>query len=260
MAGPCSWGTLDTSCCGDFWSTLTPAEQATASSVASFTIWAATGRRYGLCPVVVRPCGPFCNDNGIVGYSWDSGTFVPFVANGVWRNCWCGMGAGCCCEPSSQVYLPGPVASVTEVTVDGAIVDPATYRVDNGRWLVRTGTGNSWPLCQDYDVDSGAGTFVVSYSRGEPVPAHLLTAAGIYACEWAKACQGTTCELPSRVVTLTRQGTTFQMTDIDSLLTRGLTGIQRVDQLIALENPYGVPWRMRLISPDFDFPRTVTTP
>lgn len=259
MAGPCSWGTLDTSCCGDFWDTLTPAEQATASSVATFVIWAATGRQYGVCTNTVRPCGAYCNDNGVWGYSWNDGTFFPYIFNGVWRNCWCG-GPGCCCEPSQQLYLPGPVASISSVTQDGVLVDPSTYRVDDGRWLVRTGEGNSWLQCQNFDVDSGEGTLIVEYGRGAAVPAHLLTAAGIYACEWAKSCRGTTCELPSRVVTLTRQGTTFQMTDVDSLLTRGLTGIQRVDQLIALENPYGVPWRMRLYSPDFDYPRTVTSP
>ncbi len=260
LLGPCfsSWD-IDTSCCADFWATLTPAEQATATSVAVFTIWAATGRRYGPCPVTVRPCGPYCSDNGIAGYSWSNGVFVPYIVNGVWRNCWCGMAGGCRCEPSQQIYLPGPVASVTSVTQDGVLVDPSAYRVDDLRWLVRT-DGNAWTQCQDYDVDSGTGTLIVSYNRGNEVPAHLMVAAGIYACEWAKACQGTACELPSRVVTLSRQGTTFQMTDIDNLLTRGLTGIQRVDQLIALENPYGVPWRMRLYSPDMDFPRTVTTP
>lgn len=259
MAGPCSWGTLDTSCCAEFWATLSPAEQLAATNAATFVVWAATGRRYGLCDITVRPCGPWCSDNGIVGYSWDSGSFIPYIAGGVWRNCWCGMAAGCCCEPSQQVYLPGPVASVTSVTQDGVVVNAANWRVDDGRWLVRT-DGVAWTQCQNYDVDSGVGTLIVAYQRGTAVPAHLLTAAGIYACEWAKACRGTTCELPSRVVTLSRQGTTFQMTDVDSLLSRGLTGIQRVDQLIALENPHGLTHRMRLYSPDVDLPRTVTTP
>lgn len=262
MAGPCVSGwTIDTSCCSDFWSGLTPAQQAAATQVGIFVIWAATGRRYGPCEITVRPCGRWCSDDGIVGYSWSNGVYVPYIAGGVWRNCWCGCnsGPGCCCEPSQQVYLPGPVASVTSVSVDGAVIDPATYRVDDGRWLVRTG-GFSWPDCQDYDVDSGTGTFIVTYARGEPVPAWLNTAAGIYACEWAKACAGASCELPSRAVTLTRQGTTFQFTDIDNLLTRGLTGIQRIDQLIALSNPYGVPWKMRLLSPEVDPPRMVTTP
>lgn len=257
MAGPCGWTPIDTSCCADFWATLTPAEQTTATNVAAFVIWAATGRRYGPCDVTVRPCGPSCNDNGVVGYSWSNGSFVPYVVNGVWYNCTC-VG-GCSCEPSQQVYLPGPVASVSSVTVDGLVVPAASYRVDDDRWLVRT-DGDIWPQCQDYDVDSGAGTFVVSYARGEPVPAHLLTAAGIYACEWAKSCQGKTCELPSRVVSLSRQGTTFQLTDIDALLARGLTGIQRVDQLIVLENPSALTHRMRLFSPEIDQPRTVTTP
>jgi len=261
MAGPCleTW-IPDTSCCDTFWDTLTPQEQATATQNAAFVIWAATGRRYGPCPITVRPCGPWCADNGIAGYFWGGGTFIPYVVGGVWRNCWCGTGPGCCdCQPSQQVYLPGPVASVTSVTVDGAIIDPGTYRVDDGRWLVRTG-GNVWPQCQDYDVDSGTGTFIVTYTRGEAVPAYLLSAQGKYACEWAKACAGQDCELPGRITTISRQNTVFTLTDIDSLLERGLTGIQSVDQLIALSNPNGLTHRMRLYSPDIDLPRVVTTP
>lgn len=258
MAGPCLDGwTLDTSCCGDFWATLTPQEQTAATQVAVFVIWAATGRRYGPCPVTVRPCGPVCFDNGIAGWSWTNGTFVPYVVGGEWFNCVCGLDC-CSCEPSQQLYLPGPVASVTSVVQDDVVVPASQYRVDNGRWLVRT--EGSWPMCQNYNVDSGDGTLFVTYLRGEAVPAYLNQAAGIYACEWAKACQGIACEMPSRVVTLTRQGTTFQFTDIDNLLTRGFTGIQRVDQLIALENPYGVTHRARLISPEINLPRTVTTP
>lgn len=265
MAGPCvsGWDPIDTGCCGDFWDGLTPEEQATATQTAIFVLWAATGRRYGPCPVTVRPCGPTCFDNGIAGYSWSNGTWVPYVAGGVWYNCGCGCsGPNCCsCAPSQQVYLPGPVASVTSVTVDGVVRDPATYRVDDGRWLVNTdAAANPWPQCQDYDVDSGDGTLLVAYNRGDAVPDHLKMAAGIYACEWAKSCRGAACELPGRITTMSRQGTVFTLTDIDSLLERGLTGIQRVDQVIALENPHGVTHRYRLISPDLPPVRMTTTP
>ena len=256
MAAPCSWGELPVSCCQDFWDTQTPEAKATASQVATYVLWAATGRRYGLCPVTVRPCGRHPCDDQIAGWFYNGfGTFVPYVLDGEWFNCACID--QCTCGARCRVYLPGPVGSITQVVLDGNVVDPATYRVDDGRWLARTGADNCWPTQQDFQVNSGADTFLVTYTRGEAVPAAVLGAAGLYACEWAKACQGMDCMLPSRAVTLNRQGTTVQLTDIDALLDRGFTGIQAVDQVIAADNPTQVPYRMRLASPEF--PRIVMT-
>jgi hypothetical protein len=258
VAGPCTWTNVDTSCCQDFWATLTVAEQNTALAAATFVIWAATGRQFGLCDVTVRPCGMGQCDDGIGGWFWNNGVWEPYVLGGLWFNCSC-LGP-CSCGARCKVYLPGPVASVTSVLLDGVVVDPATWRVDDGRWLVRTGTGNCWPTSQNFDVDSGTGTLIVNYSRGTAVPSYLLSAAGKYACEWAKACRGTDCELPSRIVTLTRQDVTFENTNIDLLLQRGFTGIQFVDQLIALANPSGLTHRMRVLSPDLPGPVMTTSP
>lgn len=255
MAAPCSWGTLPVSCCQEFWDTLTPAEQATASEVATYVLWSATGRRYGLCPVTVRPCGRHPCDDSIGGWFWDYGQFLPYIVDGEWFNCGCPD--VCTCGARCRIYLPGPVGSITQVLMDGAVVDPSTYRVDDGRWLARIGDGNCWPNHQDFQLSAGDGTLFVTYTRGDEVPAAILGAAGLYACEWAKACRGLDCQLPSRVVTLNRQGTTFQMTDIDALLSRGFTGIQAIDQVIAADNPTQVPYRMRLLSPEA--PRLVTT-
>lgn len=258
MAAPCAWTGLDTGCCDDFWSTLTPAEQDSAAAAASYVLWAATGRRFGLCPVTVRPCGRTpCNDN-IGGYFWSWGVWQPYIVNGLWYNCVCGD--LCTCGARCRLYLPGPVASISSVTLDGNLVDPSTYRVDDGRWLVRTGDGNCWPESQNFDRDSGDGTLIVSYTRGEPVPAILLNAAGRYACEWAKSCQGLPCQLPGHVVSLTRQGTTFQNTDLDLILQRGLTGIPSVDQVIMAINPNALTHRMRLLSPDLPGPVMTTWP
>lgn len=258
MAAPCDWTDVDTSCCGDFWDTLTPAEQGAAISAATVVLWAATGRRYGTCTLTVRPCGRDRCDQGAGNWGWFNGIWTPFVFDGQWFNCGCWD--VCRCGPSDRVYLPGPVQSVTQVTVDGVVVDPATYRVDDLRYLVRTGSGNSWPWHQDFDVDSGVGTFFVTYLRGIPVPSYLLAAAGTYACQWAKMCRNEPCQIPTRVVTLTRQGTTFDGVDIDSLLDRGLTGVTSVDQIISSLNPYGLKAPMRILSPDSDYPIMTTSP
>ena len=259
MAAPCDWE-IDTSCCQTFWGTLTPEVQATATSYATMALWARTGRQYGACPVTVRPCGRWCNDAGVAGYFWSAGTWLPYVLDGQWYNCACGMGLGCLCEPACQIYLPGPVAGVSEVRLDGVVVDPATYRVDDRRWLVRTGVGNCWPMGQDYNVDSGPGTLFVDYTRGTALPSVLASAAGTLACEYAKACVGLECRLPAYITGLSRQGVDFTAVDPMFLLDRGFTGLWEVDGLIRDLNPGGLTHRPRLLSPDIAYPRITTTP
>lgn len=256
MAAPCAWTSINTSCCADFWAELTPAEQATATTAATYILWAATGRQYGACDITVRPCGAWPCDDGIAGYTWDNGTWVPYIYNGQWFNCAC-VGA-CRCGARCKVYLPGPVASVASVSVDGVVVDPAAYRVDDARWLIRT-DGNCWPTGQNFDVDSGTGTFTVTYGQGTPVPQVVLDAAGTLACEWAKMCRGEECQIPTRIATLTRQGTTFDGVNIDQLLAQGFTGISSVDQIIAIVNPHKLTGRLRIMSPELTGPYMTTT-
>lgn len=258
MAAPCNW-MINVTCCTDFWATLTLDEQAAATSYATIALWARTGRQYGTCPITVRPCGRYCNDDGIGGWYWGNGTWLPYIVDGFWYNCPCGP-AFCSCEPTCRVYLPGPVASVTSVTVDGVLVDPATYRVDNDAWLVRTGAGNCWPVRQDFDVDSGVGTMFVVYERGETPPLALLAAAGTLACEYAKACKNLACRLPAYITGLTRQGVDFTAVDPTVLLENGFTGLWEVDGLIRDLNPSMLTSRPRLRYPGDDYPRMVTVP
>lgn len=256
---PCLWE-INTDCCSTYWATLSPAEQANATAYATLALWARTGRQYGLCPITVRPCGNYCNDSGIGGWYWGGGQFLPYIVDGVWRNCWCGCDGCCTCRPACQVYLPGPVGSIVSVVVDGVVVDPATYRVDNGRWLVRVGEGLCWPDCQDYNVNSGAGTFFVTYTRGERVPDALLSAAGTLACQYAKACRSEPCRLTPYITGLSRQGVDFTAIDPATLLENGFTGLWEVDAMISALNPYQLTHRPRLLTPDIDFPRMTTWP
>lgn len=259
---PCSW-VLDITCCED-WASFSPEVQADATAYATTVMWAATGRQFGLCAKVVRPCGRYReNVPSIVGFEWlgygyGVGMLGPYIDNnGVWRNCVC-PNICCTCHGRCEVLLPGPVNSVTQVQVDGVVVDPAAYRVDDARFLVRT-DGNCWPDCNDYDVDSGIGFFQVSYLRGKPVPAAVLNAAGVLACEFAKACTNQPCRLPGRVSSITRQGVTINMVDTDTLIRRRLTGILEVDQVILSYNPNGLVRRPSIWSPDGTITRTVTS-
>lgn len=259
MAAPCDWDIeVDPDCCPG-WEDLTAAQQARGITYATKIMWAATGRRYGLCEVIVRPCGNDrrCGECGswTVGYG---GWMRPYILDGLWRNCGCDC--ACDCKPRCQITLPGPVSSVTEVLIDGIVLATSNYRVDDNQYLVRT-DGSCWPSCQDYNVDvPAAGTMQVKYLRGNPIPQDVLDAAATVACEFAKACAGVACRLPGRLSNITRQGVTVTFTDIDQLLRRGLTGIVEVDQIIVADNPYMLKARPFFSSFDTDARlRTVTS-
>lgn len=257
MNEPCSW-VLDDIVCGCGCEDYPPAVQERAEQYASYILWAATGRRYGLCEQTVRPCG---RSKGTAmptwgwGALWSGGLWWPFIgADGLWRNCGCH--GFCNCAPKCEAYLPGPVNSITEVLVDQQVVDPSTYEVQDNHWLVRI-NGGCWPENPDMAANEA---FEVTYLKGEPVPPVLANAARTLACEFAKGCVGDQCRLPGRLQFIARQGVTAQMVDLDRLMDRGLTGLHEVDQIIAAMNPHAIKERPRVWSPDRPFPRTVTTP
>jgi hypothetical protein len=206
----------------------------------------------------VYPCGRDTAGwwSGNAGFYWADGVWIPYIWQGEWFNS-CGCGATGCylCRPRCAAYLPGPVASVSEVVVDGSIV--AAWRVFDQQWLVRT-DGECWPLCQDFNASTL--TFKVTYKQGVVVPDVILDAAGVLACEYAKACLGMECQLPSRVVNIARQGVTVSLQDIDTLLEEGFTGITSVDQIIRQANPHRLPGRTRVFSFDTQVARQVTSP
>lgn len=249
MSGPCSpWPIEPSAECCPTWAALPDAQKERAINYATMVMWAATGRRYGPCENVVRPCGNDrkCATEG--GYYFYNGWMRPYILDGTWRNCACN--GGCDCRPDCQVKLAGPVASVTEVMVDGIVIAPSSWRVDDNQWLVRT-DGECWPRCQDYNVDvPEEGTFQVTYLRGDPIPVSVLDAAATLACEFAKSCSGQACRLPSRMQALTRQGVSVSFMDVDMLLKRGLTGIVEIDQVIMADNPYARKERAWLYSYD----------
>jgi hypothetical protein len=258
---PCNWDVAVT-CCPD-WDDYSTELQTAAAEYGALTVWAATGRRFGLCEKTVRPCGRTVSQMPN-GFYWSEGTWLPYIFAGLWRNCaGCSTSLGCCtCEPSCQVWLPNPVYSIpaTGITVGDEIIPVDSWRVDDGQWLVRT-DGECWPECQDYNTDSGDRFFQVTYTKGIPVPSVLLHAAGELACEWAKACVGAPCRLPQRVTSISRQGVSVSLPDVAQLLERGLTGVPTVDQVIRSFNPYSLVSRMHIASPDWPpASRTVTYP
>lgn len=211
-------------------------------------LWRWTGRVYGVCPVVIRPRRVDCPRSTFAG---DVSGWGPVLVGGVWRNLSCGACAGDCgCgDEATTVRLPGPVAAVTAVTVDGSTLDSSAYGVDDYGTLVRH-DGGVWPGCQDLTLPAGeVGTWTVAYDWGIPVPVDGQLAAGRLACELAKAYVGADgCKLPERVQTITREGVTVGFLDPFDGLNDGRTGLWDVDAWVAsVTRP---PARSQVYSPD----------
>jgi hypothetical protein len=228
--------------------------QTYATAFAIQVLWAATGRRFGMCPIVVRPFykaswpayltypsifDPWGGSTG--AYSW--GLVGTPVGSQLTNLALVGDGS------PPEIVLPGPVGDVTAVTIDGAAVLPPVWRVDGNR-LVRQ-DGSSWPQGQDLGKPNGqVNTWSVAYTRGELVPGVVNDAAGFYAYQVARSMNGGACVLPNRVTSITRQGVSVQTVNIADVLDKGLTGIPNVDQVILTYNPHGARARPRVLSLD----------
>lgn len=252
--GPCGW-TVDTGC-DPAWAGYSAEVKARATSLATFVLDALTGRQFGQCPITVRPCGPTCRlQTNYMTYPVGAPSpnvpgpwMVPYVANGTWTNCACA--GGCSCAPACMVDLRVPVAEVTEVRVDGLVLDPSAYQLV-GKWLARIDDGACWPACQDPSIpDTEEGTFSVTFRPGRLLPAAGAAAAGLLASEFAKACNGIACGLPAQVSSITRQGVDVEFVDPATVFEDGRTGIREVDLFIRAVNPAGLQRRPRVVSPD----------
>lgn len=136
------------------------------------------------------------------------------------------------------VLLDPPNGGVVEVRIDGAALDPAVWRVDDGTTLVRQ-DGQHWPTHQDFRLPDGAvGTFEVDYYRGFKPGSLLIFAAQTLANEFYLATTGKKHRLPSNVTAVTRQGVSFTMKA--PIFADGLTGINEVDVVFRRYNPNGL--------------------
>lgn len=230
----CLWP-LDTSCLDDEWqSESDEGAKLAAQALASATLRRLCAYRVGGCPRTVRPCqNVSCGPTGGFPYSTYDSPYVPLNWNGTWTNA-CTCVGPCRHNPATAVKLQGPVYGVSEVKVDGEVVDEANYWT-SGDYLIGL-AGQEWPLTQNLDLpDTEPGTFSVTYSDSAPVDLMGARAAARLAIEYVRACKGGTCGLPETVTSLVRQGVTY---DIPAgAFPNGETGIREVDAFIALWNP-----------------------
>ncbi len=247
--GPCSlWASAgDVSDCCEIDPDAEPIALAAAltraATAASQFLWAASGRRFsGVCERTARPCGQPCScgfqvlsRGHLVG--WDG-------------DCW--GSAPCGCRALSQVSLSGyPVRSITEVKVDGDVLDPSEYRLDEWRYLTRL-NGARWPGCQSLDLaDTEDGTFSVTYLHGQDPPVAAQQAAIQLACETFKQCGGLECALPKNATRINRQGITYE-TRLFQRNVNGAwsTGLIAVDEFLGSINPSGLMRSPTIWSPN----------
>ena len=276
VPGPCSaWASSQDvwNCCGQPTMTVDGVECAvdfTAEALAaSQVLFELSGRRFsGACERTVRPCSSnnWCgiqvlSRGHIVDYNYEMG----------WRNTYWAVGSAqpCGCSPIDRILLAGyPVREITEVKIDGAVVDADTYRLDERRYLTRVrdpadpDTILMWPTCQALDLpDTEDGTFSVTYRYGMDPPIAAQMAATALACEMYRACAsgggaGGDCALPVGVTRVTRQGVTVEKRAVLSwIYTRNegkgyQTGLLPVDTFLNAYNPSGLSRRPRTWSPD----------
>ena len=151
-------------------------------------------------------------------------------------------------EEVQAIVLPGPVGNIVEVKVDGVVLDPAEYRVEDGKYLVRLG-GKDWP-------DRQGDNFTVKYYNSHPVDEMGQHAAGVMANEWLQAFTPKgKCRLPASATTVSRQGITIERAA--GMFPEGTTGIPEIDAYLMLWNPHGLKVAPRVYSPDIRRPRQV---
>lgn len=248
------WATIEDldACCQ---STATDEQKTAAIQAASELLYALSGRQFsGSCSETVRPCS---GGAAFPGFSWARWSYpsYPVLSGGTWLNigpaCGCHIAWDCACSGIPQVNLGrSDVTEILAVNIDGVTLSAANYRLDHGRWLVRT-DGSQWPCCQNLSKDIGeTGTWYIELLHGVAPPQAGVNAVTKLGCELAKACVGADCDLPERVTTVVRQGVSMLLLDPQTFLSDGRTGLYEVDLFLAAVNPHGLARRASAWSPE----------
>lgn len=227
---------------------------------ASALLFELSGRLFpGECgPKTVRPpcictCGYQVLSRGHIIGPWDFGYYGPYD--------YCDF-CLVSCSPS-RIKLSGyPVREITEVKIDGDVLDPSLYTLYKRRYVTRLNNGR-WPMRQNLTLaDTEDHTFSITYTYGADPPEIGVSAAAQLACELYKACSEATsgdCVLPVGVQRITRQGITIEKQAFTSWgyitrNTRGFapgwkTGMPLVDAFLNAYNRTGLLRRPTFWSP-----------
>lgn len=209
---------------------LSPAQQGLVLRAATNLMWKLSGRQFGVFSITARPM-PYC------GHSY--GQPFSFWTYPGWASPPAQHWQPCSCQAYYFVHLGrAPINSITEVRVDGQVVDPATYHVDEWNYLVRA--DQPWPVCSDLaSPHDHAGVFEVAWTYGPPVPAEGKTAAALLACRLSHEVDvEDDCAIPATASSVATEGVTIRL-DLNSITEKGRTGILLVDLWLQSECPDG---------------------
>jgi hypothetical protein len=156
-------------------------------------------------------------------------------------------GQGNCCA----IRLPNtPIQAVLGVKVDGVLIDPSSYAVLGGSRLGRL--SGCWPQSADCEP----GRIEVTYTAGIPLRpgstyyGMAAAAMGEIVREYMAGLTNQACKLPSRFVSVARQGVTTVALDPKTFLDLALTGLPLTDNFIRTVNPGGHRRKPRVLSVD----------
>ncbi len=203
---------------------------------------------------VIRPRGghPDGDTSGPVAIQVGDGWWIPQgIAGTLAVNC---LGGGSCsCLQLRQILLPGePVIEISEVKIDGQVLDPSAYRVDDWRYLVRT-DGGTWPACQQAHLDDDQpGTWSIVEIYGAAPPPSGVAAAVALATQYALACStaAADCALPANATRASRNGVEFNLTLADLIDDQGNHTVPEVRAFIHAVNPHGLADDAHVRSPE----------
>lgn len=212
-------------------------------------LWALTARRFGCRDVTARP-KPYQPDwLDSFGNASLPGV-VPTLYDGRWYNL-CRSVDPVDGEGPGVVTLPGPVAEVKQVIVDGVELPPERWRRE-GNALYRL-DGADWPQQDMTKSIREPGTWAVLYSVGEPPPAGADLAVATLTTElWNALTPGSKCRLPRGWSTVTKGGVTITRPDPAQVVSARLTGLPEVDQWVKQTNPNGLMRATKVLSPDLE--------
>ena len=212
-----------------------------AVALAVQVLWALSGRQYGVCEAVVRPCPERYSHTR--GYGRTGLSEITTWTEVRWMLAGCGCAGRCTYSGPGRVHLPGPVQGIIEVLVDGVVLDESEYTLE-GNVLYRVGgtsstgwVGGYWPA-QDLSLPATEpGTWQVTYARGNPAPAGVGQFTATLASEFYNACTGERCRLPRTVTEASARGVNFRMFNPQDIYNSGKTGLPEVDLWLAAVNP-----------------------
>lgn len=194
----------------------------TASAHAGTILHTLSGQMVGTCTEILRPIGECCNLCGAVCRCSGSGDRVRLQSSN------------------------GPVTGVTEVKVDGIILDPSLWRYyPSGQVLYRVPDAmwprvdRKWAGCDDPE------TMCVTVQVGTQPDSWALSVHAELTCELVKSCSGGQCRIPKNATAVNAQGISITLTP-----TEAKQFIPSVAGWVAAVNPNSVQSVPMVFSPD----------